>query len=336
MLIVMKNDATAENIQHVCEMITRMKLTAHPMPGAQRTAICITGNNGTVQEQPFLSLPGVFEVIRVSKPYKLVSREFKPDNTIIPVNGVNIGQDFCMIAGPCSVEAEPITLRIAQQLHDQGVRLFRAGAYKPRTSPYGFQGLGEQGLEILATVKQRFNMGIVSEIMDHEQLEKMIDVVDIFQVGARNMQNMSLLKKLGEIRKPILLKRGMCATLEEVLLAAEYIMAGGNYQVILCERGIRTFNTHARNTLDISIIPELQRISHLPVIVDPSHAAGKTALVAPLALGAVGAGAQGLIIETHDDPANAYSDGQQALHPAKIADLMKPILTLIELRNVAT
>ncbi len=325
MLIVMKNSATQQEIQQVCDKIKTLGFEPHPMPGAQRTAVCITGNDGSVQDQHFANMPGVKEVIIVSKPYKLVSRELKQDNTVIDVNGCKIGQDFTIMAGPCSVEEESITLRIAEKLHASGIKLFRAGAYKPRTSPYAFQGLQEKGLDILAKVKLRYNMGIVTEVMDVETLPKIAEVTDILQVGTRNMQNYSLLKALGKINKPVLLKRGMCATIDEFLLAAEYIMAGGNYNVILCERGIRTFNTHVRNTLDISIIPALQEISHLPVIVDPSHAAGKSSLVAPLSLGAVAAGAQGLIIESHDDAANAYSDGQQALHPNEINQLQEQI-----------
>ncbi len=332
MLIVMQNNATPEQIQRVCEKVIGLGFMPHPMPGAQRTAICITGNDGSVQQQHFSNLAGVKEVIVVSKPYKLVSREFKPDNTVINVNGVAIGKDFTMMAGPCSVESEEATLRIAKKLHQQGVKLFRAGAYKPRTSPYAFQGLQTQGLQILEKVKATFNMGIVTEVMDVETLPNICEVADILQVGTRNMQNYSLLTALGKVSKPVLLKRGMCATLDETLLAAEYIMAGGNYNVMFCERGIRTFNTHARNTLDISIIPALQEISHLPVIVDPSHAAGVTKYVAPLALGAVAAGAQGLIVECHDDAANAYSDGQQALHPDDLRVLMQRINAMQEPR----
>lgn len=323
MLIVMKNDATAEQIKTVCAKIESLGFQPHSMPGAQRTAVCVTGNRGQVPEQHFLALPGVLEVIRVSKPYKLSSRETKHENTVFTVGKTQIGKDFLVIAGTCSVETEDSMFRHAEQLKNMGVNFFRAGAYKPRTSPYDFQGHAEKGLAILDKVKQKFDMSIVTEVLDCETLSAVAEVADIIQVGTRNMSNTSLLKALGKLQTPVLLKRGMSATLDELLLAAEYILVGGNHKVILCERGIRSFNTYTRNTLDIAAVPALQERSHLPVIVDPSHAAGITSLVKPLALAAVAAGAQGLIVEVHDDAANAYSDGQQALHPNEFRKLLE-------------
>ncbi len=330
MLIVMKKAATPAEIDNVCKVVQSLNLESHPMPGAQRTAICITGNKGSVTKDNFSNLPGVKDVIRVSKPYKLVSRETKIEDTTFKVGDVTIGKDFAVIAGPCSVEEESITLRIAEKLKAHGINLFRAGAFKPRTGPYSFQGLGEQGLEILAKVKQQLGLSIVTEVIDIEKIEMVAEVADVLQVGTRNMANTSLLKKLSKINKPVLLKRGMSATLDEYLQAAEYIMLGGNYQVILCERGIRTFNDHCRNTLDIAAIPTLQERTHLPIFADPSHAAGRTDLVAPLSLACVAAGAQGLLLEAHDDAANAYSDGQQAFHPDNLYNLQQKIINVRE------
>lgn len=323
MLIVMHHDATAEQIDHVCEVIKELGFEPHPMPGAQTTAICVTHNPGTVPMAKVANLPGIAEIIRVSKPYKLASIETKKEKTIIDVKGHKIGAGLTMMAGPCSVETEVTTLRIAEKVAKMGIPFFRAGAYKPRTGPYNFQGLAEQGLEILQKVKDTFGLRIVTEVMDTDALPGMLEVADVLQIGTRNMSNFSLLKALGKIRKPILLKRGMSATLEEFLLAAEYILAGGNYQVILCERGIRTFANHARSTLDVAAVPALQKLTHLPIIIDPSHAAGLTYMVSPLARAGIAVGADGLIVEVHDDAENAYSDGQQALHPDQMARLLR-------------
>lgn len=328
MLIVMSTYATQAEIENVCRVVRSLGFDAHALPGAQTTAVCVTNNPGAISAERFVGLPGVSEVIRVSKPYKLASLETRREKTIIPINGCNIGADFLMIAGPCSVETQESTFRIADQLANLGVKFFRAGAYKPRTGPYSFQGHGVEGLELLQKVKEKFGMAIVTEAMDVDSAKAVAQVADIIQVGTRNMQNTSLLKMLGTLRTPVLLKRGMSATLEEFLLAAEYIMAGGNYQIILCERGIRTFSHHARNTLDVAAIPALQKLTHLPIIVDPSHAAGVTYMVASLARAGVAAGADGLIIEVHDDAVNALSDGQQALHPDDLKILLKQITVI--------
>lgn len=329
MLIVMDQTATREQIELVVKAVQDLGYQAHPMPGAQRTAVCITGNKGAVPIDAFAKLPGIKEIIRVSKPYKLVSRESKPDGTLLEFGEEVIGGDeLTVIAGPCSVETEQTTMRIAKQLHELGIRFFRAGAYKPRTSPYAFQGLGKEGLAILAKVKAEFGMRIVTEALDTEGLAEVAEVADIIQVGARNMHNTSLLKQLGRTAQPILLKRGMAATLDEFLMAAEYIMAEGNYQVILCERGIRTLSDHSRFTLDIAAIPALKTISHLPVFADPSHAAGTNEMVGPLAQAAVAAGAHGLIIEVHDDAVSAWCDGPQALHPQELGSV------IARLRNI--
>ncbi len=316
MLIVMEKNATAEQISRVTQAVRALGYQAHPMPGAQRTAVCITGNPGPVPIESFAALPGIKEIIPVSKPYKLVSREFKPDRTLLSFGDHAIGDDaLTVIAGPCSVETETTTLRIAEQLYELGIRFFRAGAFKPRTSPYSFQGLGKEGLDILARVKSEFGMFIVTELLGSEDLAMVLDVADIIQVGAHNMHNTPLLKRLGNVPQPVLLKRGMAATLDEFLMAAEYIMSEGNYNIILCERGIRTISDHSRFTLDVAAIPALKRISHLPVLADPSHAAGASNMVEPLAQAAVAAGADGVMIEVHDDPPSAWCDGPQAMHP---------------------
>jgi 3-deoxy-7-phosphoheptulonate synthase len=286
------------------------------------------------------TLPGIREIIRVSKPYKLVTRDFRPDPTVLSFGPSRlIGADeLCVIAGPCSVESEETTVGIAESLHRMGVRFFRAGAYKPRTSPYAFQGLGQAGLDILAKVKREFGLVIVTEVLDTETLPSVAEVADILQVGARNMNNTALLKRLGTIRKPVLLKRGFASTLDELFMAAEYIMAGGNYRVILCERGIRTVSEHSRFTLDVSAIPAIRETSHLPVIADPSHAAGVNPMVEPLALSAVAAGADGLVIEVHDNPATAWCDGPQALTPEQLRTLIRKareIREIIRARSAA-
>ncbi|GMU37385.1 MAG: 3-deoxy-7-phosphoheptulonate synthase [Phycisphaerae bacterium] len=314
MLVVMNVDATTEQIDAVCAAIRGLGFTPHPMPGAQRTAVCVTGNQGPVHRDVLASLPGVREVISVSKPYKLVSRETHAESTVVRVGGHAIGGGALQfIAGPCSVESEDRMMRIAEGVAALGVPFLRAGAYKPRTSPYAFQGLEQEGLRILDAVRRRFGLRIVTEVLSEESVEAVASVADVLQIGARNMQNFALLKKVARCANPVLLKRGASATVEEWLMAAEYLLSGGNRQVILCERGIRTFSDQTRNTLDVSAIAAVKALSHLPVVADPSHAAGRREFVAPLARAAVAAGADGLIIEAHFDPNSAWSDGAQTI-----------------------
>ncbi|HZU08787.1 MAG TPA: 3-deoxy-7-phosphoheptulonate synthase [Pseudacidobacterium sp.] len=325
MLVVMKAQATQEEIQAVCNYIQHLGFRPHPLPGAQRTAIGITGNQGQIDQGILEELSGVAEVIQVSKPYKLVSRDAKEEDTIIRFSGTNAsigGRDLAMIAGPCSIESREQAFAIAEAVAKAGAQFFRGGAYKPRTSPYSFQGLGEEALQIMAEVREKFGLLIVSEAIDNEALELVDQYADVIQIGARNMQNFSLLKAAGRKRKPVLLKRGIAATLEEFLMAAEYIMSEGNYQVILCERGVRTFADHTRNTLDLSIVPAVQRLSHLPIIVDPSHGTGKRNKVIPLGRAAIAVGCDGLIIEVHHQPDKALSDGAQSIYPEQFAQLM--------------
>jgi 3-deoxy-7-phosphoheptulonate synthase len=331
MLVVMKAQATEEQVRAVCEKIEAHGLRAHSIPGAQRTAIGITGNQGMV-EIGLEEMPGVQEVIQVSKPYKLVSRDVKTENTIVrfPDSEITIGgRELAIIAGPCSVENRQQAFAAAECVHRAGARFFRAGAYKPRTSPYSFQGLGLEGLKILAEIRQHYGLKIVTEAIDNEALDLVEEYADVIQIGARNMQNFSLLKRAGRARKPVLLKRGMSATMEEFLMAAEYVMSEGNYNVILCERGVRTFADHSRNTLDLSIVPAVQRASHLPIIVDPSHGTGQRNKVTPLSRAAVAVGADGLMVEVHHDPDHALSDGMQSLFPDQFEHLMN------ELRQIA-
>lgn len=315
MLIVMQSQATSAEIEGVVAAIREQGLSPHVLPGATRTAIGLTGNTAAVDAGHFEVLPGVEEAIRVTKPFKLASREMHRDNTTIPLPQTEIGpKSFTVIGGPCSVESEKNAFETAEFLLSKGVKLLRAGAFKPRTSPYSFQGMGLEGLQILKRVREKTGIGIVTELMDTEHASAVEDAADIIQIGARNMQNFSLLKRVGLCRKPVLLKRGLSATLEEWLMAAEYVMAGGNYQVILCERGVRTFNDHSRNTLDLSVIPPAKSLSHLPIFVDPSHGTGKRAYVPAMALASLAAGADGLLIEVHPDPDRAASDGQQTLN----------------------
>jgi 3-deoxy-7-phosphoheptulonate synthase len=329
MLIVMDAAATAEQVRDVVETVRRLGLQAHPIPGAQRTAIGITGNRGTVEPTAFENLPGVLEVIPVSAPYKLVSREAKRENTVVSIGGVPVGGNrLVVVAGPCAVESEAQALEIARLVKAAGATLYRGGAFKPRTSPYSFQGLGVEGLEILSRVRAETGLPIVTEVLDSESVDVVAEHADCLQVGARNMQNFSLLKRLGRLRKPVLLKRGMAATIEELLLSAEYLLAEGNYEVLLCERGVRTFASHTRNTLDLSAIPYVQRISHLPILVDPSHGTGKRQKVLPLSRAAVAAGADGLLIEVHNHPEAALSDGPQALLPDMFGELMEQVRRL--------
>ncbi len=322
----MRRQATDEQVRQVVETIETMGLRAHPISGAQRTAIGITGNTGAIDALTFELLPGVAEAIRVSKPYKLVSREVKPDRTIVKVGQVEIGgEDLVIIAGPCSVESREQTFAVADAIGCYGVKLFRGGAYKPRTSPYSFQGHGEDGLKILAEVRDAYGMAIVTEAIDNESLDLVEKYADMIQIGARNMQNFSLLRRAGQCRKPVMLKRGMSATLEEFLMAAEYIMAEGNYQVVLCERGIRTFTDYTRNTLDLSIIPAVQKLSHLPIIVDPSHGTGRREQVIPMSRAGIAVGADGVMVEVHCQPERALSDGPQALLPSMLAEMVQQL-----------
>jgi 3-deoxy-7-phosphoheptulonate synthase len=325
MLVVMQAHATAEDIRAVCVKIEALGYRPHAIPGAERTAIGITGNQGEVEAGTLEEMPGVQEVIRVTKPYKLVSRDMKEENTVISFTGSDAtfgGPGLAIVAGPCAIESREQAFAVAERVQRAGAQFFRGGAYKPRTSPYSFQGLGEEALEIMALVRENFGLKIVTEAIDNESLELVEQYADVIQIGARNMQNFSLLKRAGRAHKPVLVKRGMSATLEEFLMAAEYVMSEGNYRVILCERGVRTFADHTRNTLDLSLVPAVQRLSHLPIIVDPSHSTGKRNKVTPLSRAAVAVGADGLIIEVHHDPDKALSDGMQSLYPDQFDELM--------------
>ena len=325
MLVVMKAQATAEEIRAVCDHIEQLGFRAHPLPGAQRTAIGITGNQGEVDRGNLEELSGVAEVIRVSKAYKLASRDVKEEDTVIRFAGTDAaigGPGLAVVAGPCSIESREQAFSIAEQVVASGAQFLRGGAYKPRTSPYAFQGLGLDALKIMAEIRDRFGLRIVTEAIDRESLDLVAEWADVIQIGARNMQNFSLLKHAGRLRKPVMIKRGLSATLDEFLMAAEYVMSEGNYEVILCERGVRTFADHARNTLDLSIIPAVRRVSHLPILVDPSHATGKRESVLPMARAAVASGADGILVEVHDHPEKALSDGPQSIYPAQFARMM--------------
>jgi 3-deoxy-7-phosphoheptulonate synthase len=329
MLIVMDKDATSAQIEAVVKKVETLGFEAQPMPGGERVAIAILRNPGPVDPALFVDLAGVLQAIPVTRPYKLVSREVKREDTIIRWPGLELGRGrFVVMAGPCAVESESQALTIAEKVKAAGARIFRGGAYKPRTSPYSYQGLGKAGLKILKKVREETGLLIVTEAMDQDSLRLVAEYADIIQIGARNMQNFSLLRCAGRTGKPVLLKRGMLATLEEWLMAAEYIMAEGNPRVILCERGVRSIGEHARNLLDLAAVPAARRESHLPIIVDPSHAAGRRDLVAPLARAAVAAGCDGLLIEVHHEPEKAMSDGAQSLYPDQFAALMEEIQTL--------
>jgi 3-deoxy-7-phosphoheptulonate synthase len=332
MLIVMKSDATDSQIESVLRVIEELGFKGHPMPGAMRTAIGITGNQGAIDPSHFENLAGVAEAIRVSKPYKLISLDLRPEKTIVRVGDATIGGDeLAIIAGPCAIESRTQAFAIAEAVRRSGARFFRGGAYKPRTSPYAFQGLGEEGLRILADIREAYGLKIVTEALDEPGVDLVERYGDMIQIGARNMQNFSLLRRAGRAKLPILLKRGLSATLDEWLLAAEYIMAEGNYQIVLCERGIRTFAQHTRNTMDLAAIPAVRRISHLPVIVDPSHGTGKNFMVTPLARAGVAVGADGLIIEVHDQPEHALSDGAQALTLDQYEQMVSEVRSIYEL-----
>ena len=322
MLIVMEKNATPEQVDRVVEIIESKGYTARPIPGGERVSIGVLNNQGPVEASLFAGLAGVKEAIPVTRPYKLVSRETKPEDTLIAVGGTVIGNGHLTImAGPCAIESEKQALTIAEKVKAAGAQIFRGGAYKPRTSPYTFQGMGEEGLKILAKVRETFDLPVVTEVMDNETFDLVEAYADIVQIGTRNMQNFSLLKRAGHSQRPIFLKRGMAATLDEWLMAAEYIMEAGNTQIMLCERGVRTFVRHSRNTLDLSVVPVILRESHLPVIVDPSHAAGKRDQVLALSRASVAAGAHGLMVEVHHEPDKALSDGAQSLYPDQFTQL---------------
>jgi 3-deoxy-7-phosphoheptulonate synthase len=326
MLIVMDKKASAEEIQQVVAIIEANGFTARPIAGGDRVSIGILNNPGPVDPALFLGLPGVKDAIAVTRPYKLVSRETKPEDTLIQVGNATIGNGhLTIIAGPCAIESERQAMAIAERVASAGADLFRGGAYKPRTSPYTFQGMGLEGLKIMAKVRDTFDLPIITEVMDSETYDDVEAYADVIQIGTRNMQNFSLLKRAGQSRRPVMLKRGLSATLDEWLMAAEYIMAGGNHQVILCERGVRTFVQHSRNTLDLSVVPVVLKESHLPIIIDPSHAAGKRDQVIPLSRAAVAVGAHGLMVEVHHEPEKALSDGAQSLYPEQFVTLCRHV-----------
>ena len=332
MLIVMRHDASAEQVQAVVDVIEDMGYEARPMPGKQRTAVGLVGNDGKVNADRLQSLGGVLEVIHVTQPYKQVSREWRDEPTIVELfNGTRIGGgEVAVMAGPCAVESEAQIVGIARRLREAGATILRGGAFKPRTSPYSFQGMGEAGLKLLAKAREETGMAIVTEALDGESLALVAEYGDIIQIGARNMQNFSLLRRAGRTGKPILLKRGMAATVKDLLLSAEYVLAEGNGQVILCERGVRGFDTHTRNLLDLTAIPVVKSLSHLPIIADPSHGTGLRAKVIPMARAAVAAGADGLMVEVHPDPERAMSDGAQSLYPDQFEELMEQIAVIAE------
>jgi len=334
MLVVMASAASEDEIKAVLSKIDEMGLTAHPMPGPTRTAIGITGNTASVDPRGLEVLPNVSELIRVTKPYKLASREMHADDSVVDVASTAFGpKQFTVIAGPCSVENEKMIFETAEFLAERGVKLMRAGAFKPRTSPYSFQGMGQEGLDILVRMREKFGLGVVTEVMDAAQAESIEAAADMLQIGARNMQNFTLLKRVSQCRTPVLLKRGISATLEEWLMAAEYLLAGGNRGVVMCERGVRTFDDHSRNTLDLSVVPPAKSKTHLPVIVDPSHGVGRRDFVPPMALAAVAAGADGMMVEVHPDPDNALSDGAQSLTFEQFDELMKRLQDLCPIFN---
>jgi 3-deoxy-7-phosphoheptulonate synthase len=326
MLIVMKAGAAEQEIAAVVKTIEHLGYRPHVMPGATRTAIGITGNQGAVDPARFENMPGVAEAIRVSKPYKLITLDLRPDKTVVTVGDATIGgHELGVIAGPCAIESREQAFAVAETVSKSGARFFRGGAFKPRSSPYEFPGLGEEGLKIMAEVREQFGLKIVTEALDVAGVELVEKYGDIIQIGARNMQNFSLLRRAGKSKLPVLLKRGMAATLDEWLLAAEYVMSEGNYQVILCERGVRTFALHTRNTLDLAAVPAVRRISHLPVVIDASHAAGKNYMVAPLARAGVAAGADGVLVEVHNDPKSALCDAAQALTLDEYQEMLREL-----------
>jgi 3-deoxy-7-phosphoheptulonate synthase len=332
----MKPSATARDVDAVLKIIETIGLRPHPMPGATRTAIGITGNQGPIDGRRFENLPGVAEVIRVTKPYKLITLDLRPEKTIVQIDGATIGgSELAIIAGPCAIESREQAFAVAKAVQRSGARFFRGCVWKPRTSPYTFQGLGEKAWGIMTAVRDEFGLKIVTEAVEESHVDLIEKYGDVIQIGARNMQNFSLLKRAGRSQLPVLLKRGMAATLEEWLLAAEYIMAEGNYNVILCERGVRTFAQHTRNTLDLASVPAIRRISHLPVIVDPSHGTGTAYMVTPLARAGTAVGADGLMIEVHNQPELALSDSAQALTLSEYAQLIEEVRAIRELTESA-
>ena len=334
MLIVMRKDATAEQIERVIRTVEMRGFKARPIPGGDRVSIAVLFNQGALESSIFEDLPGVKEAIPVTRPYKLVSRETKSEGTRIQIGDVRIGEGkMIIIAGPCAVESENQAMTIAEHVKKSGGDMFRGGAFKPRTSPYAFQGLGEDGLKILVKVRETFSLPVVTEVMDLSHFDMVEDYADVVQIGTRNMQNFSLLRRAGESRRPVLLKRGMSATIEEWLMAAEYIMAEGNPNVILCERGVRTFVRHSRNTLDLSAVPVVQRESHLPIIVDLSHAAGFRDQVMPLGRAAAAVNAHGVMVEVHHEPEKAASDGAQSLLPEQFDALCRQIRSIYQMLN---
>jgi 3-deoxy-7-phosphoheptulonate synthase len=331
MIIVLKPGSTDAQVEHILERIAERGLKAHLSRGVHRTIIGVIGEEEKLQVEPLVAIPGVEQVLPILKPFKLASREFHPENSVVEVCGVRIGGgSLAMIAGPCAVESEEILSEIAAHVRAAGANILRGGAFKPRTSPYSFQGLGEAGLKILRDVGDRFRMPVVTEVMDPRQVELVERYADMFQIGARNMQNFNLLNEVGQTRKPVLLKRGLSATVKDLLMSAEYVLSAGNLQVVLCERGVRGFEDSTRNTLDLSAVPNVQGLSHLPIIVDPSHATGRPDLIPAMARAAVAAGADGVHIEVHSRPEDAKSDGAQALLPNQYAELMGQLRKLAE------
>jgi 3-deoxy-7-phosphoheptulonate synthase len=330
MVIVMEKQTAESNIEHVTGVLIERGFDVHRSTGSEYTVLGVVGNVAEIDPREFELFDGVQEVVRISEPYKLTSRTWRKEKSVVRARGVDIGGDKVVVmAGPCTIESEHQLFETARRVARSGARVLRGGAYKPRTSPYAFQGMGVEGLKLLRAAGDEFDMAVVSEVMDISQIEKMLEYVDILQVGARNMQNFNLLSALGQVRRPILLKRGMSATIQEWLLAAEYIMSGGNYDIILCERGIRTFETYTRNTFDISAIPVIDKLSHLPIVGDPSHATGRRDKVAPVARAVVAAGADGLLIEVHHDPEKAVCDGPQSLYPDQFARLMDELRIIV-------
>jgi 3-deoxy-7-phosphoheptulonate synthase len=332
MLVVMQHGATQDDVRRVVETIGELGYQARPMPGSQRTAVGLVGNDGRVDATRLAALPGVKEIIHVTQPYKQVSREWRPEPTIVELpGGVRIGgNDVVVIAGPCSVESEKQILDAARLVRDAGATMLRGGAFKPRTSPYSFQGLGKKGLKLLAQAREETGLLIVTEALDTEGVDVVAEHADVVQIGARNMQNFSLLKRVGRCGKPVLLKRGIAATITELLLSAEYLLAEGNHDVILCERGIRGFDNATRNVFDITAIPVVKELSHLPIIADPSHGTGRRSTVTPMARAAVAAGADGVMVEVHPQPDRALSDGEQTLYPEQFQALMREIAVIAE------
>ena len=334
MLIVMSKNASVEQIDRVIKAIEDKGYTPRPIPGGDRVAIGVLHNEGAVDASLFLGLPGVKDTVPITRPYKLVSRESRSEDTIIRVGDATIGNGhLTIIAGPCAIESETQALTIARHVRRAGAQFFRGGAFKPRTSPYSFQGLGEEGLRILAKVRETVGLPVITEVMNEETFGLVEEYADIIQIGTRNMQNFSLLKRAGKAKKPVCLKRGMAATINEWLMAAEYIMEGGNTEVILCERGVRTFVNHSRNTLDVSAVPVVRKESHLPIIIDPSHAAGRRDQVIPLSRAAVAVGAHGLMVEVHHEPDRAMSDGAQSLYPEQFEILCRQAESIYQIFN---